>query len=298
MKLDELCTTGPKPQPTPKDKPNKCVPSADNPFCLPLPMPSDTTPCRPYRSPEVAEEMWHKLHHEIPTATSIATACPEVGNVWETYFAGSSTPFSFFKPSSCVVRAAKLEQSGLKTARGAAEGYLERVVQNLPLTLRQLRPNTSLAGPIAITKLPLKAALGHIGPLYLHPRIEYDDTLNAAADIAGGVGESDKFGPDDREMSGTVTIKVYAVDPDSGQVRGQVLYEPHVHVKDTADFCPGDKGNWLVREATVPMSKLESMDLTRDVPFTIDYDLETMETNFNVAPFYEHGSSRPEKYLD
>jgi hypothetical protein len=62
---------------------------------------------------------------------------------------------------------------------------------------------------------------------------------------------------------------------------GEVRWLPHIHVKDTVDFCPGNKGNWWQSSVTIPMSNLEATGLTRDVPITIDYDLDLQESKFN-----------------
>jgi hypothetical protein len=84
-------------------------------------------------------------------------------------------------------------------------------------------------------------------------------------------------------MSGTVIIQVLSIDP-SGALIGQVRWLPHVHVKDTVDFCPGNLGASFQRQFTLPMSKLEAQNLTRDVPITIDYDLAVEQQSFSVMP--------------
>ena len=96
---------------------------------------------------------------------------------------------------------------------------------------------------------------------------------------------SDIFGDDDRLFGGTVIIEINAIDPTSGMMIGQVRWQPHIHVKDTVDLCPGNLTNSIIiREFTIPMSKLEAMGLTRDVPITIDYDLDVQQANFRVLP--------------
>jgi hypothetical protein len=162
---------------------------------------------------------------------------------------------------------------------------MEDVIATLPVTLRRVTPNPfPLGGPIATVRMPLKEAIS-TGDKLLHPKIQYNDTFNAAANIAGDVGESDVFGPDDREMSGTVVIEVDTIDPLSGEMTGRVRWRPHVSVLDTADFCPGNLGNPTLRRFTIPMSKLEAMGMTGDVPFTIDYNLELQERRFTATPF-------------
>jgi hypothetical protein len=136
--------------------------------------------------------------------------------------------------------------------------------------------------------MTLDQAVGPHGPFFLHPNIVYSNPFNAAANIAGGVGKrgegSDIFGDDDREVSGTVVIQVMGIDTDAGAMTGELHWTPEVHVKDTVDFCPGDLGTSFERPLTLPMSKLESMGLTRDVPITIDYALGLRQSSFNVTP--------------
>jgi hypothetical protein len=60
---------------------------------------------------------------------------------------------------------------------------------------------------------------------------------------------------------------------------------PHVRAIDTVDFCPGNLGTSEQQKYTVPMSKLEAMGMTKDVPITIDYDLGLQEKQFkDVRP--------------
>ena len=145
----------------------------------------------------------------------------------------------------------------------------------LPVTLRGVTPSPfNLGGPVAELRLPLDQAVGPHGPFYLHPNIVYNNPFNAAANLAGAVGRSgegsDIFGDDDREISGEVIIDVMTLDASTGAMSGDVRWQPHVHVKDTVDFCPGNLGNSFQRPITLPMSKLEASGLTRDVPITIE----------------------------
>ena len=135
--------------------------------------------------------------------------------------------------------------------------------------------------------MPLEQAIG-VGPRqtrHLHPVIIFNTVSNAAANIAGDIGSSDVFGADDRVMSGNVVIQVDSIDPATGAMSGEIRWVPHVHVIDTVDFCPGNLGTSLQRTFTVPMSKLEAMGMTKDVPLTIDYDLELQQKRFtDVMP--------------
>jgi hypothetical protein len=298
-KLDQLCVGVPKPEKPKLPKPDlsgACGPATANPFCLPIPAPD--APCKPFSSIAQAEAVKDNLSATIPLLTTSFTGCREVKPVWETYFAGTSTPFSFSNASSCVVAAAKTDAEGSDVANRAARGHLQDILDNLPITLRDGSPFPfPLGGPIAVRRLPLEDAIGPHGPFFLHPPIVYNNPFNAAANIAGGVGVggqgSDIFGDDDRVIGGTVIIKVNSIDPISGMFVGQVRWQPRIQVKDTVDFCPGGFGNSVQREFTIPMSKLEAMGLTRDVPITIDYNLDVQQSDFNVLPLIGPLRSNP-----
>ncbi|WP_261569138.1 SH3 domain-containing protein [Frankia gtarii] len=265
---------------------NTCGPGSANPFCLPIP--GEDTPCKPFASHDHALSVWASLSGQVPLVTAAATRCPEVAPVWEAYFAGTSAPFSFAEPSSCVVAAAKRDPEGSATAKAAAAGLFTDILDNLPTTLRSVVPTPfPLGGLVAVLRIPLEQAIGTRDKVDLRPDIIYNDPFNAAANLAGAVGGkgqgSDIFGDDERLMGGTVVVEIQKSDP-LGIMTGQVRWVPHVHVKDTVDLCPGNLGASFQRQFTVPMSKLEAEGLTRDVPITIDYDLDLMESGFSVAP--------------
>lgn len=280
-----------------KAEQSNCGPGTDNRFCLPIPGPHE--PCKPFDTLDHALSVWANDSATIPLIAAAATRCNEVKPVWDTYFAASSTPFAFSNPSSCVVKAALTDPQGSEVSKRAAQFHLKDILDNLPFTLRTVSPKPfSLGGPMAELRLPLEDAIGLHGPSYLHPNIVFNDPFNAAANIAGAVGSrgegSDIFGDDDRQIGGNVIIEVNAIDPMSGAMRGQVRWQPHIHVKDTVDFCPGNLGNSFQRPYTLSMSKLEAMGLTRDVPITIDYDLDIQQANFDgVVPIIGPLSPRP-----
>ena len=248
--------------------------------------PPSPTPCQPFPSNLEARLEFARLSRVVPTGAATATGCSEVKPVWDTYFATTSSPFSFSKPSSCVVSAAKTDPAASGLLNSETKLLLSSIMKNLPNTLQGITPTLNKQ-PIAERQLPLKDAvlIKHRTPFHLHPDITYNTPSNAAANIAGGMGingeGSDIFGDDDREISGMVTIEVATIDSASGMMTGQVRWQPHIHVKDTVDFCPGNLGNDFQKNFTIPMSKLESMGMTRDVPITIDYDLDVQQENFN-----------------
>jgi hypothetical protein len=269
------------------EKAPNCGPGTSNPFCLPIP--NNDGPCKPFVDVDHAVSIWANLSNQIPIGAAAATGCSEVKPVWEAYFEGTSKPFAFSNPGSCVVQAAKTDPDGSRAAKDSANGYFKNVVDQLPNTLRGVQPSPfSLDGHLATLRLPLEEAIGPHGTRYLHPPIVYNHPFNAAANIAGAVGTegegSDVFGDDDRKVGGPVIIEVDAIDPVTGMMSGEVRWQPHVHAKDTVDFCPGNMGNSWQQSYTVPMSKLEASGLTKDVPITIDYDLETHTAKFNVIP--------------
>ena len=250
------------------------------------PMPD--APCKPFSSKAEALRMLASLRILVPSLAANVTGCGEVKPVWDTYFAAASTLFPFSRPSSCVVSAAKTDPQASDLVNNETKLLLSSIIRNLPNTLQGITsPPFPGTKPVAERQLPLEEAIliRHRTPFHLHPDITYNRVSNAAANLAGGMGingeGSDVFGDDDREMGGTVIIEVATIDPVSGMMAGQVRWQPHIHVKDTVDFCPGNLGTDTQKHFTIPMSKLESMGLTRDVPITIDYDFDVKQENFN-----------------
>lgn len=272
----------------------KCGPGTSNPFCLPIP--DVNAPCKPFDTVDHALAVWASLSTTVPRAAALVTKCGEVQDVWDAYFDAKSKRFAFSGTSSCVVAGAKNDPVAAATANKAADVLLKDIVDNLPFTLQGVTPPAFPFGPFAVLRMPLETAIGAAPVDHLHPKIAYRGATNPANNIAGGVGEpdggSDIFGDDDRLMGGDVTIEVAGVDSE-GAFTGQVRWVPSVHVIDTADFCPGNLGGTFLRGFTVPMSKLEAQGLTRDVPFTIDYNLDLRKANFKVAPFIGPPPPRP-----
>jgi hypothetical protein len=273
--LDKLSGTPPAPTP-PAPTPPVPTPPA------PTPDPDDA-PCKPYSNLSEAKAKWFALSKTIPSGAAAATNCSAVKPVWDAYFAATSKSFAFSDSSNCVVTAAKTDSEASASTGRAAKGLFKNVIDYLPVTLQGVKPLPfSIPGyPIDTLRLPLTDAIGPHGPLYLHLNTAYNNAFNAAANIAGAVGGSDLFGDDDREIGGKVVIDVTFINPISGGMSGEVRWLPHIHVKDTVDFCPGNKGNWWQSSVTIPMSNLEATGLTRDVPITIDYDLDLQESKFN-----------------
>lgn len=251
-----------------------CVPTPQNPFCLPIP--ADDTPCTPFSSVDHALSVHADLSVKIPLLTAAFTRCSEVSPVWREYFAATSKPFSF-GPGGCVVTAALSDPDGSARVQAQVRLILASVRANLPTLRTQLKPEGpfELPGrPVAEVTMPVEKAVQK--ERFLHADVVYNDPFNAAANLAGGTGTngqgSDVFGDDDRIFSGPVKIRATHVDFVTGRMDGTIFYDPHLRVKDTVDFCPGNLGNSSQREFTLPMSKLEAQGLTRDVPITIDYD--------------------------
>jgi hypothetical protein len=266
-------------------QPANCGPGTSNPFCLPIP--TDDTPCTPFSDPSHAISVWAALSGSLPPQLVAVTRCGEVGPAYDEYFKATSAPFDF-TGTSCVATSAKQDPRGFGQADTAAIQLFKSVQENLPVLVRDVQPNPlNPNGAVADLRVPIDKAINDRGRVFLHPIIEYFGR-SAAAVLAGGVGTggqgSDLFGDDDREMRGDVVIEVRSIDPETGAVSGQVRWVPQVHVKDTLDFCPGGLGDESVRVISVPMSKLEAGGLTRDVPLTIDYDLDLRSAPFTVVP--------------
>jgi hypothetical protein len=273
--------------------PGSCGPGTENPFCLPPILPPESACCRPFADPRRALSEWKLLSSSLPTTMQVASLCEEVGPVWDAYFDAKSKPFAFSDVAgSCIAESAK-RVAGLRGS-GAAKDHAEAIdsafaliMAFLPSTLMAVKPlQFPLGGSIATLRPSLVDAVGPDGEPGLHVDIAYGNPpQNAAGQVAGGTGRdgngSDIFGDDDRVMGGPIVIDVTAIDPLTGAMSGEIRWQPHVHVKDTVDFCPGNLGGKLAQMVTHPMSKLEAGGLTRDVPITIDYSLELEARKFS-----------------
>jgi hypothetical protein len=158
-------------------------------------------------------------------------------------------------------------------------GLLEDIKDNLPVLLRSIGATAPL--PMGF-QLPLDEAIDRRRAVDLHPSITFNDPFNAAANLAGAGGPRDPG--EDRIMGGQVTILVD--ERSDGGMSGEILWGPKVHVNDLVRFCPaGNLGNWWQPLFTLPMSRLEAMGLTKEVPIVIDYDVDLVRSAFtNVAP--------------
>ncbi|HEY2765231.1 MAG TPA: hypothetical protein VGJ13_14670 [Pseudonocardiaceae bacterium] len=204
--------------------------------------------------------------------------------VWDAYFAGTSQRFAF--SSGCIIDAAKTDDLAARMQNIGADLLTNDIALNLPLLLRGVASGPP-GGPIAELRMPLATAIGEGArqKRHLHPPIVYNTVSNAAANLAGDIGDSDVFGKDDRVISGDVVIQVTSIDLDTGAMTGHIRWVPHVHAIDTVDLCPGNLGTTLQQTFTIPMSKLEAMGLTKDVPITFDYDLDLRDKSFaDVRP--------------
>jgi len=261
-----------------------CGPGTSNPFCLPGPRADDTSPCVPYPTVQQALAVWAHLSSAVPTGAAAFTGCVEVSPVWNEYFNASSRPFGFRGPISCVVTAAKIDSGGSVQAAAAVKNVRQQIALNVSSLVAQvpLQPLPPPGGPLGVLTVPVSQAV--VNPQDLHFDIDYVEVGNAAANLVGSTGRhgqgSDIFGDDDRELMGSVTVTVLRRNLITGDLEGYVVYRPRMHVKDTVDFCPGNIGSGWLRTFTVPMSKLEVMGLTRDVPITIDYDLDRVSFSF------------------
>jgi hypothetical protein len=294
----------PDPKPPEPPKPPKpedlCGPGTSNPFCLPLPpVPSDTACCKPFSSENKGLAVWSQLSDQVPAAMAGSAACLEAGKVWKAYFDAKSTPFALSEAAgSCVAKSAR-QDTGVRGSNAAADHaeavdrVMALIMEFLPQTLMAAKISSPFSfpdTPLATIRPTLAQAIGPSGEPGLHVDITYGNApLNAAGQLLGGTGRngkgSDIFGDDDRTMGGTITIDIMAMDFVTGALSGEVRWHPHVTAKDTVDFCPGNQGSSKAQILTLPLSKLEAQGLVRDVPITVDYDLDTHSRKFtNVVP--------------
>jgi outer membrane protein OmpA-like peptidoglycan-associated protein len=221
-----------------------------------------------------------------------ASFCGEVRPVWEAYLLGTGTPFSFTDASrSCVAAHAKTGSDAGSDHVRAINSVFDLIMAFLPQTLMKApSPPAGVPGNFAEVRVPIVEAVGPDGEPGLHVDITYKNApRSAAGQLIGGTGRdgngSDVFGDDDRVMGGEAIVTVTEVDSASGAMGGIVTWRPHVHVKDTVDFCPGNMGGGAAQMVTVPLSRLEASGVAKDVPITVDYVLDDRTRKFRgVVP--------------
>ncbi|HWJ83494.1 MAG TPA: nidogen-like domain-containing protein [Nocardioides sp.] len=177
----------------------------------------------------------------------------DAANVWSAYLAGGNPTFGRYEVQ---------EQSALDEFKddSAASLALDGVRAKVGLAIVK-NGGPALGPPSSPTTVPLTTFGADLAKL----DIEYIYTFTTPANIAGGVGNAPdvlNFEPDERKLDATVrldpTVTAFgALKKVTAVINGKLI------VHDSADFCPGNLGNWL-QEAlvTTQLSRLEKTQLS------------------------------------
>lgn len=231
----------------------------------------------------LAEARWAVWSRIFPDEAADRSSCPEVGDVWRSYFGASGSPRYRWSeattPNSCVLRSLKNDDDH----RSFEDPIIDRVRSSMRSLVPRLRGQSSVVIPLA--------EAGVSGTL-LTPALNLNHNTRAGGSLFGGVGESE-YGPDTRKVDGTVEL-IKQVDPDN-RLWISVLprFELHWHITDGVDFCPGNTGEraaWIVQNAVTVVSQLEASGMARDIYVEADYTRvrhDTLQGPFPNPDFQE-----------
>jgi hypothetical protein len=102
--------------------------------------------------------------------------------------------------------------------------------------------------------------------------VNFNDYSQIPGHIAGGVGSSQEFGKDKREVSGWVHID-RETDSEGNTTTVRLESDFSWVVKDSLDFCPGNCAPGNIEEnVTIPLSRLEKMGIATPVGIQVEFD--------------------------
>ena len=225
--------------------------------------------CEPYGSTR-AKIVQADMLVEVQAAVGVALATePALGDVlaeWRKYLNGTggrSTHDLTVDPSDRIAQAFQRDNRHEPAEDAIFRHAWSRSSEWLPRLA-----NTSIV-TLTFDDLGVPQALRRPVP-------DYDNNaFTVAANLAGGVGDGvtpdSDFGPDFRELGGTITL---TNQPISGSrlisrifMSGDFLWTIH----DAIDFCPGNAGNGLQESLTIPMSRLEASGVAKDVGLLVKF---------------------------
>jgi hypothetical protein len=225
--------------------------------------------CEPYgptRARIVQTDMLVEVHAAVGAALATEPAVGDVLAEWRKYLTGTgglSTHDLTTDPSDQIALAFQrdnrhepAEDAIFRHAWSSSASWLPRLASqsSVTLTFDDLGVPQSLRRPVP----------------------DYDNNaFTVAANLAGGVGDGvtpdSDFGPDFRELGGTITV---SNSPSSGNrlwsrifMTGDFVWTVH----DAIDFCPGNAGNGLQESLTIPMSRLEASGVAKDVGLLVKF---------------------------
>lgn len=226
--------------------------------------------CEPYSSPTGARLVQLETLARVQTAVGVFMAAePAIGDVlaeWRKYLNGTgglSTHDLTADPGDRIAQAFQRDNRH--------EPAEDAVFRHAWSRRSEWLPRLAAASSVTLTfdDLGVPHALRRPVP-------DYDNNaFTVAANLAGGVGDGvtadSDFGPDFRELGGTITVS-NSPDP-SNRLWSRIFMSADFMwtIHDAIDFCPGNAGNTLQESLTIPMSRLEATGLAKDVGLLVKF---------------------------
>lgn len=233
--------------------------------------------CEPYPNRTQARMVQAQMLLEVQAIVGLALrnepAFPEVLAEWRKYLNGSGGL------STHDLTANPTDQIALAFQRDARHEPPEDAVLNHAWSRSsQWLPRLGREGSVTLSFDDLG-----VPQTLRRPVPDYDNNaFTVAANLAGGIGDmttpDSDFGPDFRELDGTITI-TNMPDP-SNRLWSRVLMSANFMwtIHDAIDFCPGNAGNSMQERWTITMSRLEATGLARDVGLLVKFPRRRIES--------------------
>jgi hypothetical protein len=233
--------------------------------------------CEPYPNRTQARMIQAQMLLEVQAIVGLALrnepAFPEVLAEWRKYLSGTGGL------STHDLTTDPRDQIALSFQRDARHEPAEDAVLNHAWSQSaQWLPRLAREGSVTLSFDDLA-----VPPALRRPVPDYDNNaFTVAANLAGGVGDGvtpdSDFGPDFRELGGTITI-TNSPDP-SNRLWSRIFMTANFMwtIHDAIDFCPGNAGNSMQERWTITMSRLEATGLARDVGLLVKFPRRRIES--------------------
>lgn len=218
------------------------------------------TSCTPY-APWQRRLAFARMKAQLLPAVLAVTGSTTNVEIWNRYLGPGGT-MSFndtANPGDPLVESVRNDEDQVPNAVNAILDHLER---NLTTLAPQHLTGTDTSATLDLATLVPEALLT--------PRLEWVIAGNPAANVLGQIGSSDVYGRDWRSISGKVRLIKQHRPGDRLTVDVRASVTLHIHVEDTADFCPGNIGPVWEQNFTIPLSRLEASGWAHDVHVVVD----------------------------
>jgi len=218
------------------------------------------TSCTPYPSKREALDVWNNMSTILPAGVYAATGSSTNALIWWKYLHGGGAMHfdSLQNFDDPLVVAVRTSEDQVPNAIYNIINYVEKNLSAFGKTF--LKGNDTQIGIDIVDYVP---------DFLLAPRLEWVETFNPAANVIGQIGDSKSYGPDYRQISGTLTLYKQRRHGDRLTVDVRASVDLTIKIVDTVDFCPGAIGFPHVRHFTIPLSRLEASGLTHPVHLSV-----------------------------